>query len=763
MHDFLADDSADAYEKVVDRLLGSQAYGERWASVWLDLARYADTVGYERDPTRAIWPWRDWVVNAYNADLPYDAFLTRQLAGDLLPEATLADQLATAFHRNSQTNTEDGSDDEEFRNVALMDRIHTTWEGLMSTSFRCVQCHSHPYDPIEQMEFYRFAAIFNSTQDNDSTEDFPHLEVPVSPGDWKTVEPMDREYHALRTRLHEAGTALSQQTEWICLPASRAESTGPTTMTIRQAEGLPEVTATGNVHLRGVFTLEFPLTTRQLTALRIEALPFDLERSATASELGFVLSRIQGQLVTASATTDIPFVAAFDEDPSAFYPAEASLEEDLAGWSAYPRFHRPRRVVFATGEPLAVAEGARLRLTLEQNAQSTGIIAQVIRRGRYSISDENAWTALVKQQAGTRQRLQELKSARAAIASVRVPIIREQHPSQRRETRFYIRGNFLSPAELVEPGIPAVLGNADVRNRLDFARWITRPEHPLTARSAVNRIWEQLFGRGLAEIVEDFGSASPPPTHPELLDWLAVRFSTTLGWSQKRLLRELVLSATYRQDVTVTAELRARDPQNRLYSRGPRTRLPAEMVRDQALAVSGLLSRKMGGPPVMPLQPEGIWRTVYNASTWETSPGEDAYRRSLYTFLRRTSGYPSYQTFDAPTREVCTVRRLATNTPLQALVTLNDPVYIEAAAALAQAMLRSAVTPDEQIRAAYEQVTGQIIRADALRLLVDLYQTNLQKFRTDVASSEKIAATAEQAAMTTVANVLLNLDAVLTK
>jgi hypothetical protein len=272
-----------------------------------------------------------------------------------------------------------------------------------------------------------------------------------------------------------------------------------------------------------------------------------------------------------------------------------------------------------------------------------------------------------------------------------------------------------------------------------------------------------LFGRGLAETTEDFGSASPPPTHPELLDWLAVRYSTTLAWSQKRLLREIVLSATYRQDATVSPEQRERDPRNVLYSRGPRTRLSAEMVRDQALAASGLLSRKLGGPPVMPLQPEGIWRTVYNNSKWETSPGEDAHRRSLYTFLRRTSGYPSYQTFDAPSREVCMVRRMTTNTPLQALVTLNDPVYIEAAVALGKKMLQSGTSPDDQIRFGYEQTTSQVIRGAALAVLVELYQANLARFQQEGAPFQKLGSSPESAALAVVANALLNLDATISK
>jgi hypothetical protein len=302
-----------------------------------------------------------------------------------------------------------------------------------------------------------------------------------------------------------------------------------------------------------------------------------------------------------------------------------------------------------------------------------------------------------------------------------------------------------------------------VRDRLELARWMTTPDHPLTARAAVNRLWEQLFGRGLVESVEDFGSAGQPPSHPELLDWLAVRFSTTLGWSQKHLLRELVLSATYRQDATISPQSLERDPANRLLARGPRTRLSAEMVRDQALAVAGVLSAKIGGPPVMPPQPEGIWRTVYNGGKWVTSPGEDKHRRAIYTFVRRTSGYPSFLTFDAPSREVCTVRRIATSTPLQALVTLNDPVYLEAATALAGRMTAGETKLERQLAHGYELATGRPAPPEALPPLLALHDQALQKLAGDPNAAEALASTPKQAALAVVANALLNLDAVLTK
>jgi len=759
---FLADDTPGAWERVVDRLLGSPSYGERWASVWLDLARYADTVGYERDPNRSAWPWRDWVIAAYNQDLPYDQFLIRQLAGDLLPEATLEDRLATAFHRNTQCNTECGSDDEEFRLAAVMDRISTTWEGLMATSFRCVQCHSHPYDPFTHEEFYRFAALFNTTQDNDSNEDFPHLAVPENREDWARAGTLDRERAQLRRNLHAAGIALAKDTPWQPLRASSATSNGNATMETPDVEGIPEVHITGVVTLQAVYHLEFPAPGPVFTALRVEALPFDPGKAAIASELGFVLSHLRLEVVHGGAATDVRLAAVYDDEPDAFFPAEATLRDDLPGWSAYPRFNRPRQAIFVAPEPVPLPPGATLRLTLQTKAQSTGITSQMLRRSRHALSGDSAWSDLVRHQAPMRERLAALDAERAAIPSVPVPVMAEQSAAQRRETHLFHRGNFLDPGPPVAPGVPALFGEARVRDRLDLARWMTSPGHPLTSRVAVNRAWAQLFGRGLVESVEDFGSAGRPPTHPELLDWLAVRFATTLGWSQKRLLREIVLSATYRQDATLTPALRERDPENRLLARGPRTRLSAEMVRDQALAVSGLLSVKLGGPPVMPPQPEGIWRTVYNGGKWVTSAGGDRYRRALYTFLRRTSGYPSFLTFDAPSREFCTVRRIVTSTPLQALVTLNDPVYIEAGAALAAWMSAEATVP-EQIRKGYERAAGRPAPEEALPPLLALHARALDRFQRDPQAATEFAGPPERAALAVVANALLNLDTVLTR
>lgn len=454
---FLADRSPDAYERVVDELLGSPHFGERWARPWLDLARYADTQGYEKDGRRTIWAFRDWVITALNADMPYDAFVTAQLAGDLLPEATDDDRLATAFHRNTLTNTEGGTDNEEFRMAAVFDRVAVTWTGFLGTTFHCTQCHSHPYDPFTQEEYYRFVAFFNQTADADRDDEQPTLEL------------------------------------------------------------------------------------------------------------------------------------------------------------------RP---------------------------------------------------------PGFRDRSEERTTA---------PVMRELAANERRATHFLERGSLKKPSHEVTPDTPHCLppfGDGRSRDRLGLARWLTSPENPLFARVAANRFCETLFGRGMVESLEDFGSQGAPPSDRALLDHLAQRF-VEHAFSTKAFLREIVLSSTYRQSSRPGDAALRRDPDNRLWSRAPRFRLEAEAVRDSALKVAGLLSPKMFGPSVMPPQPEGVWSIVYSDDRWVESEGEDRYRRSLYTFWRRSSPHPALIAFDAPSRETCTPRRLRSNSPLAALVAMNDPALLEAARALA--------------------------------------------------------------------------------
>lgn len=562
------------YEQVVDSLLASPHFGERWAAMWLDLARYGDSQGYQKDHLRrTIWRYRDWVIDAFNKDLPFDQFTIDQLAGDLLPEPTDNQVLATAFHRNTNTNDEGGTDDEEFRVVAVIDRLNTTYEIWQGVTMSCVQCHSHPYDPFRHEDFYTSMAFFNNTLDHDLTNEFPKVSL------------------------------LS--------PAQKREK-------------------------------------EQLTCV---------------------------------------------------------LEE-------------------------------------KRNLQDT-------------VSDD--FKILVERWAD--------------IRPGDVPVMQEFARDSGRVTRVFDRGNWLALTDTVQPNVPGVLPvltrDNDV-NRLDLAQWLVDPANPLTARVIVNRFWAQFFGQGIVRTLEDFGSQGNLPSHPELLDWLAVRFRRDHQWHLKPLLKDIVLSAAYRQSNKITAAKREKDPYNALLSRGPRVRLSAEQVRDQALFIAGLLSNKMYGPSVMPYQPDGVWDVIRQVARWNTSPGEDSHRRGVYTMIRKTSPYPSVLTFDGTSREFCVSRRIRTNTPLQAMVTLNDPVFTEAAQGLAIKMQEAASGPEEQIRYAYERAL--LHPPDEFRLseLTEFYEEAKGHYQQYPEQREALLAgmevpTAEQAALVNVANVILNLDELINK
>ncbi len=597
--DFLDDRSPNAYEKAVERFLNDPAYGERWARMWLDLARYADSAGYGSDPLRPhIWRYRDWVVDAFNRNLPYNRFTMEQLAGDLLPNPTVEQRIATAFHRNTMTNTEGGTDDEEFRVAAVKDRVDTTLQVWMGLTMGCAKCHSHKYDPITQQEYYRFYAFFNQTEDNDRPDESPTLAAP-------TREQRERTRH-----IDERIGALKKE-------------------------------------LSSPFTVEVSVVRR---------IPIPFESLAILGRIG------------------------------------------------------------------------------------------------------------------------QLEKTRPALPQV--PVMAELPAKRRRQTHLMIKGNFLNPGEKVEPGTPSAflpLPKDAPNNRLAVAEWLVHPDNPLTARVAVNRYWAALFDVGLVETEEDFGTQGEMPSNPELLDWLATEY-VRLGWDTKALLKLLVTSAAYRQSSKVTPEALAKDPRNRLSSRGPRFRLEAEMVRDQALALSGLLSRKMHGPSVYPPQPPGLWQAAFNGQrNWTTSQGEDRHRRGLYTFWRRTVPYPSMAAFDATSRETCTVRRIRTNTPLQAFVTLNDPVYVECAQALARRIVREGGKTDEdRVRFGLRLCLCRPPRTEQIQQVMELFQKEREHYRKDTKAAMALATdplgplpagmdAVELAAWTVVANVLLNLDAVLMK
>ncbi len=635
------------YARLVDSLLASPRFGERWATVWLDVARYADSKGYETDPARPMWPYRDYVINAFNRDLPFDQFTIEQLAGDLLPNATTEQRVATAFHRNTMTNNEGGTDDEEYRVAAVIDRVNTTWVAWQGTSIGCAQCHGHPYDPIRHNEFYRAFAIFNNSEDWDQYDEYP-----VLPG-----------FLAANA---QRGSALFDS---------------------------------------------------------LETLRAELDSVAQMPAMEAARASWEGEL-------QIPAIAGRVEGT----------------W-----LNEVRRIV-ATPEPARNAgQRALLRWVFSEVFDAPALKQRRERRGK-------------------------LRTRLAALKPTMTPVMRDLPPARSRTTHIFERGNFLTPTDVVTPGVPVAIAPAIERNaanRLGLARALVSPANPLTARVTVNRFWEQLFGVGLVETSEDFGTQGAAPSHPELLDWLALRFSGELHWGVKALLRDIVLSATYRQDAAAPPAMHERDPANRLLARGPRFRMSAEQVRDAALSVSGLLSDRMFGPSVMPPQPDGIWQRPYSGEKWVADTGDNRHRRALYTLWKRTAPYPSLITFDSPSHEFSVARRVRTNTPLQALVTLNDPVYTEAAQALARRM--SAGQPpelparavDSVLVRGYRLALQQTPTAVALTSLRSLYVSAQAYYADHPSERAKSAGTkgasVSLAALSVVAGSILNLDGFITK
>lgn len=811
---FTNDKTKDAYEKQVDRLLASPRFGERWASLWLDLARYADTKGYEKDDNRTVWKYRDWVVDAFNRNLPYDQFVIEQLAGDLLPGATIDQHIATAFHRQTQVNDEGGTDDEEYRIAAVIDRLATTWQVTNAVTFNCVQCHSHPYDPIKHEEFYRFMAVFNETRDADFNNEFPTLRVPNDPARNDEAWRLRREIEALRHEVVAAGAAVARDAkQWAPLGITAARATPEADLSLHDGGLRAEGTIAMNA--RYELTLPIPaLSAAPVTALRFEVTPDDPEKAQHTPERGFVVTRMEfavahpdGSVVPVSVGRFFPDTENFTTittkalprpkakevpaAPETTVASDASTKTPAAKsanpakpeppetrdvtldfhFAANPTISGPRWVVAALREPLVVPPGATLRVSLVHGRGITEKPAPV-RRLRVTASVEPRWTALgtdaelMRKSARVTEALAEL----AKIPGTDLPVMAELPLGrEQRQTRVFVRGNFLEKTgAALAPGVPALfpkLPAGQTADRLTVAKWFFQPGQPLTARVAVNRFWEQLFGFGIVATLEDFGSVGERPSHPELLDWLAVHFERDLRWDMKALLREIVTSATYRQDAKIRPELSERDPQNRLLARGPRQRLTAEMVRDQALTASGLLSGKSGGPPVMPPQPAGVWQTVYNNKDWVESTGEDRYRRALYTFWKRSAAYPGFLSFDMPARDLCTARRTPTNTPLQALVTLNDVVYQEAGEALAQRVQREMgerSSPEAWIARAFELVISRAPTAGEMQRLRRLYDDSLVAGVPPAAMPDtKISP--DTRALSAVASAIINLDAAFTR
>jgi hypothetical protein len=802
-----------AYARVVDRLLASPHYGERWARPWLDLARYADSHGYEKDRLRVMWKYRDWVIDAFNADMPFDRFTIEQIAGDMLPGATESQRIASGFHRNTMLNQEGGVDVEEARWETLVDRVNTTATVWLGSTLGCAQCHNHKYDPFTQRDYYRMLAFFENVEytiagqaGGDRFAAEPEISLPTAEQETRRTAlqaSLDKLNASLRAESPARAAAqtrweqslVAAEGAWLPLTVERFDSSGGAT-----GEGLADksVVVSGPNPATNTYTVVARAPIAGITAIRIEALPdARLPGGGPGRDPygNFVLTGLTVSIGDRASVSLEPIKADDGAISNAGWVVDAT--RDPAGRvrrqgifvaeRPFGAVGTPLQVSIVTTAPIGQALG-RFRLSVTTSPSPLRGISVSARlrpalltpRARRTDQQRKDLAARFRAVSPifkpTRDRIDALQKSVRELGIVSAMVMKEKPAYERPSTWVRRRGAFMDRVEQVYAAVPSflpALPEEVMPNRLGLARWLVDQRNPLTPRVTVNRAWEQFFGRGLVETSEDFGSQGGAPSHPELLDFLAMTL-VEQGWRLKPLHRLIVMSATYRQASAVTPALAERDPDNRLLARGPRFRVEAEMVRDIALTAGGLLSRRVGGPSVFPPQPDGIWQNPYSSDRWMPSTGEDRYRRGLYTFLRRTAPYPAFMTFDSTSREACTVRRVRTNTPLQALTMLNDEGFFEAAQALARRMMAEPAAADgERGRAAhgFRIVTSRMPKPPELDRLVAAYRQHLGQF---LANPERAAQVnggaalsgvdaAEQAAWTLVANALLNLDETITK
>ena len=818
---FLRDTAPQAYEKVVDRLLASPHFGERWARAWLDLARYADSHGFQRDDLRTLWPYRDWVIKALNADMPFDRFTIEQLAGDLLPGATLDQKIATGFNRCAPTNVEAGSEPEETRVNQVFDRVNTAGAIWLGATLECAQCHDHKYDPFTQKEYYQLFAYFNNTA---IEADRTNPKVPGSiafRGPYLDLSgPSGKDATATRVALKKLDKQLEARRQTLAADLPAWEKSMQTALAkTRQAHVLDVADFTssaGSPHKllgdKSILLVDDPpdkdtytvvvntelegITGFKLEALTHPSLPGEGPGRGDGERPNFVLNTFR---VSAAPLGD-KAAAVKLERPSASF---AQKNFDVAGaidgdpksaWAINPAFHKPHWAAFETSVPLGSSKGLTLTFTLVQNFGKGRTIGRLRLSALVGDSQAEALPADIvailkspKRSADETARLVDFRAGRDEIIrtlteerqraeaktknSIATLVMEELSPP--RLTSLFTRGDFKTPGPKVGAGTPSVL-HAAVKgppDRLTLARWLVDRDNPLAARVTVNRWWAEIFGHGIVATIEDFGIKGEAPTHPELLDWLAVEFMDS-GWSMKKTLRHILLSATYRQSSNLTPLLREKDDQNRLYGRGPRLRLDAEMIRDNALAAAGLLSRKQFGPPVRPYQPDGLWTRIGGERVeYVVSPGEDRHRRGLYVVWKRSVPYPSFVNFDATSRYACTVKRSRSNTPLQALTLLNDPVYVEAALALAKRVLAEKAGDEERVRHAFRLCLARAAKDAECALLSKLLADQRAAARANPKETQELVGSSlpegvareEFAAWYAVATTLLNLDEMITK
>lgn len=812
---FLSDSSPEAYEQLADRLLASSHFGERWGRHWLDLARYADSDGYEKDRARPYaYVFRDWVIKAINDDLPFDEFSIQQLAGDLLPDASMEQKIATGFHRQTLTNTEGGTDKEEFRCKSVVDRVSTTATTWLGVTIGCAECHSHKYDPFTQREFYQFFAFFNDASEKNipapQTDELKRYESALKKwqGEVATHQAALGKYETNDLPKAFAGWAnktTAPKTRWRILKPSKVTSANGATL---KADKANVVLSSGKNPGADTYSVEAMPTLKSIRGIRLEAIddPSSKKGPGRSSDGNFVLTRFALELVLPEGKTQKVVLqnpkANFSQ--SKFDVKSSILGKASTGWAVSPRKNENHVAVYETKGAVAIPEGATLRFTLEHKYKTTFLL----QRFRLSVTDSAApfipirfndkmSLALAKAPAKRSKSDRKLLLAyfrdsidkpHAALKkkvgdhtakkpkyppTFAAAIVRE---AKGRQTQIHKRGNFMDKGDKVDPMTPAVLHPLKPRDkradRLDLARWLFAADNPLTGRVSVNHVWKHLFGRGLVNTVDDFGTRGESPSHPELLDWLATEFPR-LGWSRKALIKTIVMSATYRQSSQQRPELLERDPRNVLLARQSRLRLSAEVVRDSYLAASGLLTRKIGGPSIRPPLPKDIAALGYaNSVKWAESKGAEKYRRGLYIFFQRSVPYPMLLTFDAPdSTSICTARERS-NTPLQALTLLNDPVFFECARALGKRIDSEIDSADHvaKLRHGFKLCTAREPSAAELTRLEQMFdrQLSLTKSNPELAAlalGEKPTAAnlAERATLVALSRVMLNLDEFITR
>lgn len=846
---FVNDKSANAYEKVVDRLLSSQHYGEQMARQWLDFARYADSHGFQTDSSRQMWPWRDWVIKAFNDNLPFDRFTVQQIAGDLLPNATRDQIVATGFNRNHRLNGEGGIIAEEWRIENIIDRVETmsfTWLGL---SLNCCRCHDHKFDPFTQRDFYSLFAYFNNVPESGTIQGAsnrsggnspPTIDVPT-PEQEATLAKLNADLEVAEQKVAEAAKTLpglmaewepkataqlsEDKNPWEVIEPESIKSQGGATM-VRQDDGSYLVSGTNPA--KDVYVITAKMPDAPVSAFLLECLP---DASLPNRSLGrapngnFVLGEfevdvaradngnpVQAKIVKAEADYSQKGyeVTNLQSEPTAKTSKRQSKRGP--GWAVDGNTKRDaRKAMFVLDQPAPA--GSTVTITLKQGSRFN---QHNIGRFRLSAStlpavavkldgksDFTAVRAILKTPAAKRDKKQKtelekyfrttvaspVRDADGALASAKkaaedfekmLPTVMVMKELDKPRAAFILkRGEYDKPAAKVTMATPAVLPAPPKdapQNRLGLAMWLVDPNNPLTSRVWVNRTWEKFFGNGLCKTTENLGSQAEWPSHPELLDWLATEF-IRMRWDMKAFQKMLVMSATYRQSSKLTKDMIERDPDNRWLARGPRFRLSGEVVRDQALAIGGLLVAQIGGPSVKPYMPEGVWDETSKYGDlrgYQADTGDGLYRRSLYTIWKRTAAPPTMLLFDAPTREICTVKRSRTNTPLQALSLLNEITFVEASRGLAEQMMNHGTTPEQRIAYGFKRATAKEVDDASLKTLAKGLGERLAHFKANAADAQNLIRlgaskpapaldAAELAAYTTTAEVLLNLDRVVTR